>query len=69
MGPQGMSKDLVHKINTDVISIIKRHDFQERLIADAIEPVGNTPEEFAAQVVSDLASWNKLIKTVNIKVD
>jgi tripartite-type tricarboxylate transporter receptor subunit TctC len=69
MGPQGMPKDLVHKINADVISIIKRHDFQERLVADAIEPVGNTPEEFAAQVVSDLASWNKLIKTVNIKVD
>ena len=69
MGPQGMPKELVHKINADVISIIKRHDFQERLIADAIEPVGNTPEEFGAQVVSDLASWNKLIKTVNIKVD
>jgi tripartite-type tricarboxylate transporter receptor subunit TctC len=69
MGPQGMSKDLVHKINSDVISIIKRHDFQERLVADAIEPVGNTPEEFGAQIVSDLAAWNKLIKTVNIKVE
>ena len=69
MGPPGMSRDLVHKINADVISIIKRHDFQERLAADAIEPVGNTPEEFAAQVVSDLAAWNKLIKTVNIKVE
>ena len=64
-----MSRDLVHKINADVISIIKRHDFQERLAADAIEPVGNTPDEFAAQVVSDLAAWNKLIKTVNIKVE
>ncbi len=69
MGPPGMSRDLVHKINADVISIIKRHDFQERLAADAIEPVGNTPDEFAAQVVSDLAAWNKLIKTVNIKVE
>ena len=69
MGPQGMSKDLVHKINADVISIIKRPDFQERLLADAIEPVGNTPEEFGVQIVNDLAAWNKLIKSVNIKVD
>ena len=69
MGPQGMSKDLVHKINADVVSIIKRPDFQERLLADAIEPVGNTPEEFGVQIVNDLAAWNKLIKSVNIKVD
>jgi len=69
MGPQGMSKDLVHKINADVVSIIKRPDFQERLLADAIEPVGNTPEEFGVQIVNDLAAWNKLIKAVNIKVD
>ena len=69
IGPPGMSPELVKKINADVLSIIKRPDFQARLTTDALEPVGGTPEEFAAQIKTDLGSWNQLIKTVNIKLD
>ncbi len=69
IGPPGMSPDLVKKINADVLSIMKRPDFQARLATDAIEPVGGTPEEFAVQIKTDLASWNQLVKAVNIKLD
>jgi tripartite-type tricarboxylate transporter receptor subunit TctC len=69
MGPPGMSPDLVKKINADVLSIIKRPEFQARLTTDALEPVGGTPEEFSAQIKADLGNWNQLIKAVNIKLD
>lgn len=69
MGPAGMPRELVRKIHEDVAGIIRRPDFQERLKADALEPVVNTPEEFAAQIQADLASWGKLIKAVNLKLD
>lgn len=69
MGPPGMSRDLVKKIHNDVASIMNRPDFQERLTADALEPIGNTPEEFAVQISTDLSSWGKLIKAVNLKLD
>ena len=64
-----MSKDLVKKINADVMGIVKRPDFQERLNQDALDTVANTPEEFATQVATDLNAWGKLIKSVNIKLD
>ncbi len=38
------------------IAIMKRPDFRERLREDVLEPIGNAPEEFAAQVKADLAS-------------
>jgi tripartite-type tricarboxylate transporter receptor subunit TctC len=69
MGPAGMSKDLVKKIHDDVASIIKRPDFQARITADAMEPVANTPEEFAAQINEDLNEWAKLLKSAQIKLD
>ncbi len=69
LGPAGMSKDLVKKIHDDVATIINRPDFQARLTADALDPVANTPEEFAAQISADLASWGKVIKSVNLKLD
>ncbi len=69
MGPAGMPRELVRKIHEDVAGIIRRPDFLERLKADALEPVVNTPEEFAAQIQADLASWGRLIKAVNLKLD
>jgi tripartite-type tricarboxylate transporter receptor subunit TctC len=69
MGPAGMQKELVKKIHADVLSIIKRADFQERLAQDALDTVANTPEEFSAQISADLSSWAKLMKSVNIKLE
>jgi tripartite-type tricarboxylate transporter receptor subunit TctC len=69
MGPAGMPRDIVQKINADVIAIINRPDFRERLAKDAIAPVGNTPEQFAEQVKTDLAVWSKIVKASGAKVE
>jgi tripartite-type tricarboxylate transporter receptor subunit TctC len=42
------------KVNADAITVLKRADFQERLLKDGVEGVGNTPEQFAAQIRADL---------------
>ena len=34
----------------------------------SIESIGNTPEEFRAQIVHDLAMWGAIIKKANIKL-
>ncbi|HYT84832.1 MAG TPA: tripartite tricarboxylate transporter substrate binding protein, partial [Burkholderiales bacterium] len=41
----------------------------ERLDRDGIEPVANTPEEFAAQIRADLARWSKVVKAAGAKLD
>ena len=69
MGPPAMPRELVMKINADVAAIVKRPEFQKRMIDDALESALGTPEEFATQIAADLGSWAKLIKAVNVKVD
>jgi tripartite-type tricarboxylate transporter receptor subunit TctC len=69
MGPPGMARDLVMKINQDIATIVKRPDFQKRLVDDALEPELGSPEDFAATIRTDLESWGKLIKATNIRVD
>ena len=34
-----------------------------------IEPVGNTPDQFAAQIKADLGRWEHVVKQAGIKVD
>lgn len=69
LGPPGLPRDIVSKVHADVAGIVKRPDFQDRLLKDALDPIGNTPEEFAAQIRTDLAMWARLIKASGVKLD
>jgi tripartite-type tricarboxylate transporter receptor subunit TctC len=42
-------------------------DLRERYLASGIEPVGNTPDQFAAEIRDDIAKWAKVVKAANIK--
>ena len=69
MAPAGTPRDIVKRIHDDSVAIIKRPDFLERLDRDGIEPVANTPEEFAAQIKTDLARWAAIVKAAGAKLD
>jgi tripartite-type tricarboxylate transporter receptor subunit TctC len=69
MAPAGLPRYIVNRIHDDSVTIIKRPDFLERLDRDGIEPVGNTPEEFAAEIKSDLARWATIVKAAGAKLD
>lgn len=69
LAPVATPREIVRKINADSITIIRRPEFQERLVKDGIEPVANTPEEFAAQIKTDLAAWAKVVKASGAKLD
>jgi tripartite-type tricarboxylate transporter receptor subunit TctC len=69
MAPAGVPRDIVKKIHDDSVAIIRRADFLERLERDGIEPVANTPEEFAAQIKADIAKMGKIVKAAGAKLD
>ena len=69
LAPAGTPREIVKKIHDDSVAVIKRPDFLERLDRDGIEPVGNTPEEFAAQIKTDLAHWAGIVKAAGAKLD
>jgi tripartite-type tricarboxylate transporter receptor subunit TctC len=67
LAPAGTPRDVVKKIHDDSVAIIHRQDFLERLDRDGIEPVGNTPEEFAAEIKRDIGRWEKIVKAAGVK--
>ena len=44
-------------------------ELKAKFAAQIMEPVGNTPAEFKAQIESDLARWTPVIKQAGIKVN
>ena len=69
VAPAGTPKPVVDLLYREVARALKMPDVIERLATQGgNELVGNTPEEFAQVIKSDLAKYAKLVKAANIQV-
>ena len=67
--PAAIPRELVRRINSDTVGIVRRPDFQERALKDNLDVVGSTPEELAAQLKTDIEMWTKLVKIANVRAE
>jgi tripartite-type tricarboxylate transporter receptor subunit TctC len=67
--PAGTSKEIVLQLNQAIARFLKQPDVQEWMRTEAGEPAHSTPEEFARVIASEVATWSKVVKTGNIKID
>jgi tripartite-type tricarboxylate transporter receptor subunit TctC len=65
----GTPRDIVNRLNTEFVRIMNLPDIRERMLALGWDPVTNTPEQFAAQIKSELAIWADVVKKSGAKVD
>jgi tripartite-type tricarboxylate transporter receptor subunit TctC len=67
--PAKTPRPLIAKLHADIVKVLKTPDIRERLVAAGSDPVGSTPEEFAAYVKLELARWGKVIRDNNIRAE
>src|SRR5881227_3934133 len=69
IAPAGTPPAILEKIRREVAEAITSPELKEKFAAQIMEPVGNTPAEFKAQIDADLARWTPVIKQAGIKVN
>ena len=69
LAPAGTPPDIIHRIQQEVAKALGAPAVRERLQAQGAEPVGNTPEQFAALIRAETAKWAKVVKDSGAKVD
>ena len=67
--PAGTPQAIVQKLNDAVNKSLQAPDMRERLDALAFEPVGGSPQQFAAYVKAEIAKWGKVVREGNIKAE
>jgi len=67
--PARTPREIIVRLNRELAKILRLPDVRERLAAQGAEPVGNTPEEYAASIKADLARWAKVVATAGIRAD
>ena len=65
--PAGTPKDVIAKINADVVKVIRSPELAEKLKNEGSDPVGASVEEYTAFLRDEIAKWGKVIKFANIK--
>lgn len=69
LAPAGTPKDIVAKLNTEILRAASYPEFRRVLANAAIEPIGSTPEELARFMKSEIVKWAKVVKEANVQVD
>jgi tripartite-type tricarboxylate transporter receptor subunit TctC len=67
--PAGTPRPIITRIHESVVRALQAPDVKERLTGDGAEPVGSTPEQFAAFIRAEMAKWSKVIKAAGIKAE
>lgn len=60
---------VVDQLNRVIVKAVARKDFRERLLRDDMEPIGDSPDQFAAFAAEEYAKWSRVIKAANVKVE
>jgi tripartite-type tricarboxylate transporter receptor subunit TctC len=65
--PAGTPKDVVGKINGELVRMLNVPGIRRRISQEGADPVGSTPDAFASRVKNEITKWTKVIKTSGIQ--
>jgi tripartite-type tricarboxylate transporter receptor subunit TctC len=69
LAPAATSKEIIVKIHTDVLRVLKLPDVRERIASQGADIVGNSPAEFATFIAAESAKYARIIKQAGVKLD
>jgi tripartite-type tricarboxylate transporter receptor subunit TctC len=67
--PAGVNRDIVAKLNAELVRILQLPDTRERFAGMGMTVIASSPGEFAQTIKSDAAKFERIIKSAGIKVE
>ena len=69
LAPAATPKDIVVRLNTEIVKIVNSPDFRKRMDEIGAVPIGNSQAQMAAQIKTDTERFAKLVKDARITVE
>jgi tripartite-type tricarboxylate transporter receptor subunit TctC len=67
--PAGTPGAVIARLHSEIVRILEMPDIQQRLVVEGAVAIGNTPEQFAAQITRDIAKWGKVARESGIRAE
>ncbi|WP_198674944.1 tripartite tricarboxylate transporter substrate binding protein [Rhodoferax ferrireducens] len=69
LAPAATPRDIVSRLNTEIVKIINSPEFKKKMDDIGAEPIGNTPEQMAKQIKDDTERFAKLVKDAKVSIE
>jgi tripartite-type tricarboxylate transporter receptor subunit TctC len=69
LAPAKTPRPIVDRLQREIAALLKEPEVRERYAVLGIDPVGNTPDEYSAQIRADLAQWEAIVKRAKIRIE
>jgi tripartite-type tricarboxylate transporter receptor subunit TctC len=67
--PARTPKDIVMRLYKEAVQALQAADVSEKLSGLGADPVGSTPEQFAAFIQAETKKWARVIREANVKAE
>jgi tripartite-type tricarboxylate transporter receptor subunit TctC len=65
--PRKTARTIIERLHREVLGVLNDGSIKNRFAVQGLEPIGDTPAEFAQYLRREAAKWGKLVKTAGIK--
>ena len=69
LAPAKTPKAIVTRLHGEIVKLIAVPDTRDKLLSQGFEPVGGTPDEFAAYIKSEIAKWEAAVRESGARAD
>ena len=67
VAPAGIPREIVQRLNAEVVKALREEDTRQKLFDAGAFPIGNTPEQFSAQIEAELRKWAEVAKFAKVE--
>jgi tripartite-type tricarboxylate transporter receptor subunit TctC len=69
LAPTGTPKELLARLNAEMVKVIQSPEFRKRMEEIGAEPVGNSTDQMAQQIKDETDKFAKLVKDAKVTID
>ena len=69
LGPLGLPRDVVARLNAEMVKIVQRREFQELLTLQGMDAMSGTPEDFAARIKFEMEKTAKVVRESGMQLN
>jgi tripartite-type tricarboxylate transporter receptor subunit TctC len=69
LAPAHTPRAVIERLQTEIAAVLQLPGVRARYAVLGIEPVGNKPDEYAAQIRADLEAWGPVVKQANVRIE
>jgi tripartite-type tricarboxylate transporter receptor subunit TctC len=69
LAPAATPKDIVARLNTEMVKVIQSPEFRKRMDEIGAEPIGNSADQMAQQIKAETEKFAKLVKDAKVTIE